>query len=300
MDLRQTKSWGKYLSSINWKVENINGRQIFIKKLPLLPYSLIKIQRPKNPLPFLKINQLAKKHKALFVLIEPSQENFHEEIFFKMDYARSKMTQAHTATIQIIIPQTESLLWKSFSENARRNIKKALKNKLMIKTISLNKNKNDPAFKNFFGLLKNLTNQKKFYIPGYDEFHKKMLAFKKNSYLFEAFDNQKNLLASLWISISDNTAHYMHVGTNQDGYRFLANYLLVWESLKFAQKKGLKFYDFEGVYDPRFPKERRSWQKFTEFKKRFHGTIIEYPYPQIKFYNPLLKILYWSHYKIGL
>lgn len=293
MDLRQTNSWAQYLSSINWTIEKLPDCQIFIRKIPLLPFSIIKIQRPKNPPPFYQINSIAKKYHALFILLEPDHLNFNEKAFKTAGYQRSKMIQAHTATIQINVPKTEKMLLKSLSENARRNIKKALKNNLIIRKIDLKNTTSTHGFERFYQLLQNITKIKKFYIPGYEEFYKKMLAFKNNSYLFNAFEkDSEDPIASLWLATSNNTAHYMHVGTSQKGYNLLANYLLVWETLKFAQKNGLKIYDFEGTFDPRFPKERRSWIGFTEFKKRFHGQFLEYPYPQIKFYNLFFQLFY--------
>ncbi|MDO8638056.1 MAG: peptidoglycan bridge formation glycyltransferase FemA/FemB family protein [Candidatus Daviesbacteria bacterium] len=291
MDIRQSRQWGDYLSSIGWKVEKINRTQVFIKSLPFLKSSIIKIQHPKNPLSFLKIDQLAKKHKALFVILEPESKGFNEQEFKKNGFKKNKTSLTHTNTIYIDIKKTEKEIFSNFSENTRRNIKKAQNNNLEIKIINLKEEKNDTEFKKFYSLLANLTHLKKFYVPGCAEYYKKMVAFKNNSYLFFAIKEDKPI-AAVWLGILGDRAVYMNTGITKKGYETLANYLLVWECIKFAKNKKLPLFDFEGIYDPRFPRERKSWKNFSEFKKRFHGTIIEYPCSYIKVYNPIYKLIF--------
>jgi lipid II:glycine glycyltransferase (peptidoglycan interpeptide bridge formation enzyme) len=51
---------------------------------------------------------------------------------------------------------------------------------------------------------------------------------------------------------------------------------LVWEALKLAKKRGCRIFDFEGIYDERFPKAAASWKGFTKFKEGFGGEKIVY------------------------
>lgn len=290
IDLRQTSSWGQYLKAIGWKVVKINNCQIFIKIIPLVNYSIIKIQHPPLPVPFQEIDQIARQNNALFVLIEP-EAGSDDLLFKKNGFFSSRMLQTHTATIRINLKQSLPKILASFSENARRNIKKAQGHHLEIKIIPLDSSASLSYFREFFQLFTTLTKLKNFYTPSFEEFSKKMIAFKNQSVLlFAYFKNQP--VACLWLGFSKCAAHYMHTGITKPGYQLLANYLLVWEAVKLAQQKKLTYFDFEGIYDPRFPQERKKWQNFSEFKKRFHGELIEYPTPQIKFYSKLFKIIY--------
>lgn len=294
MDLRQSPQWGNFLSLIGWQVEKFYYGQVFIRKIPLFPISIIKIQRAKNPLPFKQINQLAKKYHAICGIIEPNKDNFNENLFKKHGYKQDfGMSFLQTATLTLDLTLSEKQLFRSFSENARRNIKKSQVSNLKIETIFLKDLKDDSRFKEFFSLLKNLTKMKGFYIPNYKEFHQKMLAFKDTSVLFFAYSPKKDQpIAVVWMGYFGNTAVYMHAGNTKEGYQTLANYLLVWEACKLAQKLKLKVLDFEGLFDPRFPKLRKSWSNFSQFKRRFHGTVIEYPPPYIKCYNLGFKLFY--------
>lgn len=290
-DIRQSSQWGQFLSRIGWNIEKVGNTQIFIRKVPLLNRSLIKIQHPQNPLPFQKIDQIAAQYHAFFTLIEPEEIGFDKTEFKKNGYKESSMSLTHTATVVIDIDKPEKEIFSSFSENARRNIKKAQKNQLEIKIVFLKECTDDQHFSQFYALLHNLSKLKKFYVPGYSEFHKKMLSFKNNSLLLFTYYNHQPV-AVVWLAYYQKTLFYLHTGITNEGYKLLANYLLVWEAVKIAQEMKLKTFNFEGIYDPRFPKERQKWANFSEFKKRFHGTTIQYPQPQIKFYSKIFKLFY--------
>ncbi len=303
-DPRQSQGWGKYMQSINWQVLSIKGRQIFIRKVPFLGFSVIKIQRPKNPLPFTEIDLIAKKHRALFVNLEPHFDQHNEIVLKKHGFNLSNMILSHTSTILIDLTQSEKQIWGSLSENARRNIKKVQSAECRVQSVYMKDQKDDTEFKKFFELLKNLSQYRKFYIPKYPEFLNKMLAFKTTSVLLFAYPSTNHMpatrkpdnltpIAAIWLAGYDDIIFYVQTGITNQGYKSLANYLLVWEGLKLAKKLGYKTWDFEGIFDPRFPKEREKWQGFSEFKQRFHGQIIHYPPSYIKIYNPFFQVIYW-------
>jgi len=291
-DLRQSPGWAYYLSHIGWTVKTLGKNQLFSKNIPLINRPFVKFQRPDNPLDFRVIDRLAKKEKWLFVLLEPTINGFDKNLFKKAGYKEApKMSLTHTSSIHIDLTRSLDEIFMSFSENARRNIRKSEKNSLKIKIIDLKKAKTDEQFKIFYQLFANLTKIKKFWAPDYSEYHKKMNGFKDSSVILFAYHNNKPI-AAVWLGIFDKESWYMNTGIVEEGYDLLANYLLVWEAIKYSKNKHLKVFDFEGIYDPRFPSERSTWKRFTEFKKRFHGDIIEYPAPYIKIYSLGFKIFY--------
>lgn len=292
-DPRQAPQWGEYLQKIGWKIEKVDQHQVFIRQLPIVNASVIKIQRPIGPIPFLKFDRLAKKYRAWCVVVEPHLADYNPAIFVKNGYQPSKLRFAHTATIKIDLTQTQAKLWQSFSDNARRNINKARGNHLRIETIFLKKEVDDWRFRLFYQLLKAMAKQKKFFITGYDDFASKMTAFKDSSILLAAYQSRSRTpVAMLWLAYFNKVVFYVHPAITPLGYQLLANYLLIWEGLKLAKILNLKVFDFESIYDERFPKDHPKWQGYTEFKKRWHGTIVKYPPAWIKFYNWGFKLLY--------
>ncbi len=70
-------------------------------------------------------------------------------------------------------------------------------------------------------------------------------------------------------------AYYWQAFTGTFGRKNQTQYKIVWEGVLWAKKKGVKVFDFEGIYDERFP--NKSWRGFTHFKKSFGGYEVEYP-----------------------
>lgn len=297
LDLRQTPGWGVFLSKIGWQVEKVGDIFVYVRTIPLLNVATIKIQHPFGPIPFGKIETIAKKYRALFVIIEPHHVGYDETAFLENNYQRSKMQFVNSSTLLIDLSQSEEKLFASFSESARRNIRKSQQHKMIIKVVDMKKGIQKEWFDHFYRLLKNLGKIKKFYVPSYDEYFKKMTAFKDTSYLLFAFakENPKEPIAVVWYGSYKDILWYFQTGIAEKGYDLLANYLLVWEGLKIGKKRGMKTFDFETLYDPRYPTTNKKWKGYSEFKKRFHGTVVVYPPSWIKFYNPVFLIIY----KIG-
>ncbi len=293
VDLRQTKEWGEYLSSIGWTVETVDGIILLIRQIKWLQGSFIKIQHPVGKIPFSKIDQIARRYHAWLVLIEPHSRDFIAEEYKKHGYKLSSFRMTHSATIFIDLTQSEKKLWLSLSENARRNIRKSQAHNLTIKSVFLATERDDQEFRKFYDLLTNLGKIKKFYIPGYSDYFKKMTALKKQSIILFAY--QKGSLepiAAIWLVAHSERATYLQTGITNLGYQTMANYLLVWEGLKLLKAQKIPTFDFEAIFDERYPKDHPRWENFTEFKKRFHGTIVKYPPSYLKCYSLLLRIYF--------
>lgn len=294
IDARQAKEWGEFLRLMGWDIQRIGKIGIYIRKVPFLNHSVIKIQHPIGPIPFKKLDAIAKKYKSVYSVIEPHPYGYKEKEYKKHGYMKSKFRFAHTATMKIDLRPALDAIFRSFSQNARRNIKKAQQKPIKIKAIFLKDEKDDVWFAEFYRLLKNLGKMKKFYVPSYGEFFKKATAFKKNSFLLFALDSDNNdePIAVVWYGFYDKVISYFQTGIVTRGYDVLANYLLVWEGIKIAKDLKLQLLDFESVYDPRYPRVTKRWKNYTEFKSRFHGRFVEYPPAWIKFYNIFFKLAY--------
>lgn len=305
-DARQTNEWGEYLSTMGWKIEKIkdvltNGKPsgdiyLFVRVFPVFG-TLIKVQHPKGEIPYQKIDVLAGKYKASAIVIEPDVVGYNENEYIKNGFRLSKLRYAFSSTIRIDLSRTEEQILKSFSENARRNIKKA-QNKLEVKQVHLTNSNIQKTSKQFYSLYKALGKRKKFYVPSYKETSAKMKAFRKTSTVLFAYPKnpQKNgnnsPVAALWVGNCRNTAVYFHPGNTKKGYELNANYLLVWEAMRLAKRQNMKFFDFESAFDPRYPRENTRWKGYTDFKKKFGGEVILFPPSWIKFYNPVFKCFY--------
>ncbi|MBL7159911.1 peptidoglycan bridge formation glycyltransferase FemA/FemB family protein [Candidatus Microgenomates bacterium] len=295
-DIHQSEKYGQYMKKIGWIVEKVDNCQIFIRRFPIIG-SIIKIQRPKYPIPFNEIEKIAKKYQAFKVVIEPiSQEHENtrtREQLKEFRYKKSKSPYLPTKTIHIDLTQPKEKIFKNFSEAKRRAVRRAVKNKVIVvqsKNIEeFIKLKSSQFFP--FGLWPSFF-VKKDINALWQTFYPKNAVLLRASPTCgasrEALKHKKfstssnsNFLAGILLLFHQKTAHYWLAGSTKQGNKLFAPTLLVWEALKLSKKRGCQIFDFQGIYDPRFHQATKFWQGFTKFKKGFGGKEIKYPTPYV-------------------
>jgi peptidoglycan pentaglycine glycine transferase (the first glycine) len=262
-DLRQTKEYSKYMHSLGWSVEYVNDIQIYLRKI--LFGKVMKMQRPKSlSKKVIELIELtAKKNKVFQIIIEPTSK------------ADSKLLMANgykqthpfvpSKTIQIAVTNSEKKLLEEMSQKTRYNIKIAGRNGIRVTASD-----NIEAFVEFWN--KCAIERKNF--PQTKEILSLYNAFKNKTLILFAFKN-KVLLSAVLVIIAHKKAYYMYAASSKTGKQLFAPTLLVWEALILAKTAGAEIFDFEGIYDSRFPLP--SWRGFTKFKQGFGGKEVEYP-----------------------
>ncbi|OGV88994.1 hypothetical protein A2Z41_00470 [Microgenomates group bacterium RBG_19FT_COMBO_39_10] len=261
MDLRQSKEFSQYMRFSGWQVEKMANCFIYIRKLPLLPPLIMKAQYPNPPIPFEKIEKLAKKYKPLQIQIQPLKK---EPGLEKHGYRLSGGGHV-TKTLQINLNQSENKIFSQMKKDARYNLRKSEKEKLQIIEI-LDLEKLRQAWRKSVGWRR--------YIPSLKNLKNLKRAFTRKA-LFLTAQSQGKISGGTILLTNNSRAYYYYAFTSKEGRKKLAQYLLVWEAMKLAKKRGCQIFDFEGIYDKRFPV--KDWQGFSHFKKSFGGQEIEYP-----------------------
>ncbi len=263
LDIRQVAAYGAYMKRIGWRVEKTQGFQIFIRHLPLLG-NFIKIQRPPLNISPSKIEDLAKKYQAFAVQIsyDPG-ETLHLDLTPPLDH-----------------------ILKQMKKDARYGIRKAKRNKIVVKQSA--------DIESFIKIWHENALRRGFFIPFGREIKSIYEAFEQKAYLLLSFcsddlNHQEKPLAGALILIHNKIASYFHAASTQEGRKLSAPYLVIFEAIKLAKKKGCQIFDFEGIYDERSP--RKSWRGFTHFKKSFGGKEVEYPRSFVIFFNLILRLL---------
>jgi lipid II:glycine glycyltransferase (peptidoglycan interpeptide bridge formation enzyme) len=262
MELRQSQSYARHLQARGWRVEKINTDQVFIRKIPLTPFAIIKFQRPKE-INLKKLDIIAKKHRAITVYLEPNQAS---GLKGKKDFKPHASPFLPSQTIQIDLTQSKAKILGQMKKDARYAIRKAKTLKLqLIEVKDLIKFRQDWK--------KSVSWQR--HVPSLKTLQSLKKAFGQDVAFLAVTDQNNQIIAGTIILMASQTAYYYHAFTNQKGRKQLAQYLLVWEAIKLAKGKKCQTFDFEGIYDPRFP--IKAWQGFTHFKKSFGGQSIKYP-----------------------
>lgn len=247
MDIRQSENFASYMEKIGWQVEKFDGGQIFIKKIPPLG-NFIKILRPEKQIPKEILDQIARRHNAFTLQVNYSP----------------------TKTLEIdLTPPLEQIITQMTKE-ARYEIRKAQANNVLVRSSS--------DIELFANMWEKNAFRRGFWLPFKKEIKSVYQAFGENAYLLLGYlsnpGHLKKPLAGALILVSGKTASYFHAASSQQGRQLSAPSVIVWEAIKLAKEKGCRVFDFEGIYDERFP--IKSWKGFTHFKKSFGGKEVEY------------------------
>jgi lipid II:glycine glycyltransferase (peptidoglycan interpeptide bridge formation enzyme) len=278
IDIRQSQHFANYLKRLGWTVERIEETNYFIRKFPLIG-SILKIQRPQN-LDFDTIDKLCRKHRIFQVILEPKDLNQVPGIR-NHGFKLSKSPYLPSKTLQIDLTQSQATILKNIKKDARYAIKRG--SGLLIKNYST-----PDEIKKWREAWKNSVKYNR-YVPSVDQLLNLRKSFGSHGSLFLASHNMSGrIIGGVLFTISSHEisnyiSYYWYGFTNKEGRTSLSQYSLLYQGILWAKKMGCKVFDFEGVYDPRFP--NKSWLGFSHFKRSFGGYEVEYPgcYTKLRF-----------------
>lgn len=285
MDLRQSPEYARYLEKSGWKIEKIGKNQIFIRYLPLLPFSVLKLQRPEKLPPLEKIESLAQKHHSFLISIEPSSNtSFQSKNFSRFGYRLSRSPFLPTKTLKLDLTSSKEKILQQMKKNTRLIIKSLEKKKLL----KIAEHKTESELKNFHSSWKKAVDWKRF-VPSFKNLFNLKKSFPNDSLFLTCYHDtnhgssngpnldstHEKIIAGSIILFTPKTAYYFYAFTSKKGRKLFAQYLLVWTGIQEAKKRNCHFFDFEGIYDLRFP--IKSWQGFSFFKKSFGAKEVNFP-----------------------
>jgi lipid II:glycine glycyltransferase (peptidoglycan interpeptide bridge formation enzyme) len=265
-DIRQSSQFDQFMKDLHWQIKKIDGQYIYLRKFPFIGY-FAKIPRLVFPYNFKELSVFVKRNRIFKLKIAPfvyegdiNYKKYKDKLLsFGLKIDNEPFNP--TTTIYIDLLQPENKIFQKFSEAKRRAVRKALKNNVSIIVsddyhafVDIRKKQFSPM-----GFL--ITNEMK---KLWENF------FPENAKLLLAFHN-KIPVAGIFLLFYDHIAYYWYASALNYGKKLFAPSLLVWEALKLSKKEGCKIFDFEGIYDSRFPKAGESWKGFTKFKEGFGG-----------------------------
>jgi lipid II:glycine glycyltransferase (peptidoglycan interpeptide bridge formation enzyme) len=259
VDIRQSIQYANYLGKIGWTVERLGEINYFIRKLPLVG-SIIKLQRPEE-IKIEKIRQLAKEYRAFQIIVEPKTE-LDAKYLFSLGFKLSKSPYLPTKTLQLDLTKSEKALFKNLAKDAKGAIRK---------------NKNLEIKKSSPENLR-LTWEKavgiKRYIPSLNHLKALKKSFKNRALFLTHQD-----AGAIFLTV-EGIAYYWQAFSGPVARKSLYQYKILWEGILWAKAKGARVFDFEGIFDERFPK--KDWKGFSHFKKSFGGYEVDYPGTMLK------------------
>lgn len=260
-DLRQTSEYGDFLDKIGWTTVRVKNVQVFFRKLG--PVSIAKIQRVSLPLPWEEISKELKERRVIMCKLEPRENQPDGEIgkIKKWGFKPDKWPLLGAKTLRVNLEKSEEKLMQSFKKDARYCLKKALEAAVEIKI---------DDWEVFYDVWKKAARNKDLWIPP-----KKDVEALKQVFGGKCFCLTAGRMAGVVIIVIEKTAYYYYSATLPEAKKLQLPYRMVWEAMREAKKRGAVAWDFEGIYDSRWPS--KGWKGFSHFKKSFGGTEVELP-----------------------
>ncbi len=275
IDIRQTQEYANYLKYEGWIVERMENTNYFLKKL-LLIGSILKIQRPEE-INFRTMNILCRKYRVFQIILEPKLPTIinstkYHNLLISHGLKLSKSPYLPSKTLQIDL--TRPLV---FNKETRRCIR-------IGDRIKIRKCSSLSDLKKFHDAWKKSVKLTRF-VPSLNSLINFRKSFSIHHPIILSSHNVSNSIigGAIFTRSLHDFAYYWHGFTNKEGRTSLSQYSLVYQGILWAKKVRCKIFDFEGIYDERFP--NKSWLGFTHFKKSFGGCEILYPgcYTKLRF-----------------
>lgn len=247
------------------KIKAKRGNMLFIPHGPLITGQLDIL-----PVLLLYLREIAKKEKYSFIRIAPIfEDNNNLRQMFKNLNFRIAPIYMHAERLWMLdITKDEETLIKEMRKTTRYSIRKAEKEGVVIE-----KQTGEKAVDSFWEIYEETADRE-----GFIPFSK---TFIKNE--FDVFNETGNSLflfgkvnnkieASALIVFTKSTAFYHQGATTHS--KIPVSYLLQWEAIKEAKKRGCRLYNFWGTLQPgRTPK---NWGGLSLFKQGFGGYQVDY------------------------
>jgi len=258
----QSTNWLEFQKSLGrevWQIDSI----LVIKHN--LPFRKSYFYSPRCESKFLsesflnKIKEIAKQENTIFFKAESFDLARGKPDLEKFGFKKSTNIQPKK-TLILDTSKSEQELLNQMHYKTRYNIKLADK-----KGISVKKDKS--KFEDFWQLIQE-TSKRDSFRPHPKEYYRKMLEIPGIELFVAEFKGK--IIAANVVVFYDKQAIYLHGASDYEYRNLMAPYLLQWEQIKEAKKRGCLEYDFWGI-------DERKWPGVTRFKKGFGGREVEYP-----------------------
>lgn len=239
------------------------------------------------------LRDIAKQERASFIRINPLWERDEENknIFKDLGFRPSPMhASSYEATWKLDLSVPEDKLLENMRKTARYLIKKTRANRDVKIVKSL-----DPKDIEIYQKLNKAVSKRQGFIPFSDELIKKEFEiFLRDNQALLLFGKYKDEIAAGAMIIFWHKIGFYHQAASLGKFaKFSIPYLLQWEAIKEAKKRGCLIYDFWGFVDPQ-KFSRHPWAGPSLFKMGFGGYKTEY----VKTQDFVLSNKYWINYII--
>ena len=306
--------WGGVRETDGWKAIHLialgsegfrGGLLILIKKLPLLPFSIM--YGPKGPVCrtddreaiqalHCRVAELARTHKSIFIRIDPNileaESEAFEAIASQLGYIHLPQrwsfwnSPRDVYRIDLVPFDSPEALLNSLDRDTRRCIRKAAKEGVVLEPAA-----DEGGLLAFYEIFRRFSVGKGFMARGY-QYQKKLwdsyLASGRGRLLLASYHG--NVIGGLVCIMFGKKCVAMHMGTPYRYQKLQSYYAYVWESIRWAKEQGCVWYSFRGV---------GTTPTQEAFKRKFGPTVIALTgYYDRPFIRSIYRLFYWCEFTV--
>ena len=306
--LLQTTPWGEVKEEFGWRVSRVSvgqiGAQILFKPL-VLGFSWAYIAKGPVGKPdegfWSLIADICKKHRAVFLKIEPDleQERQNPQIqFFPINSAQKSIhTIQPRRTLIVNLEGSEEDILLRMKQKTRYNIRLSERKGVMVHS--------SEDVDRFFELLQITGQRDAFGIHSKEYYTKVFNAFvakKLGKLLFAVYEGI--LLSAAMIFFHGKRSWYFYGASSNQHRNLMAPYAIQWEAIRWAKSKGCNQYDLWGVPDVDYDNLEAEFTDRSDglwgvyrFKRGFGGKLTRSIGAWDVVYNPVLYYFYQQYVK---
>ena len=223
-----------------------------------------------------EITRIAKENNCVFIRVRPQlkSDDFSINLFKNLGFITAPMHLHAELTSQLNIAKNEEELLMQMRKRTRYEIKKAIKEEIEISTST-----DEKDIRKFYDLQIETAKRQKFIPFSYKFLHEQFKVFAENgnALLYKA-EFKNKLLAQAFVIFYGKEAVYHYGASADEGRHFPGAYLIQWEAIKEAKKRGMTRYNFWGVAP--IEKSDHRFAGLSLFKRGFGGEDFEYLHAQ--------------------
>lgn len=293
----QSAQWAEFRKKTGIETVEIDNIRMTIHPIPHTQWNIGYI--PKGPFPtkeiVLKLKEIGKQKKCIFIQLEPNIENISDFKFqiLNLGFQPAAHPLFTTYTFILDLTKSEEELLKAMHSKTRYNIKVAQKH-----GVKIIEDNSDKAFTEYYKLTEETTKRQGFYAHT-KKYHHLMwttLKSEKNDpnkltahLLLAKYNNQT--LAAWILFVYKDTLYYPYGSSSSLHREVMASNLMMWEAIKFGRKLGLKKFDMWGSLSNN-PDKNDPWYGFHRFKEGYGPRHVEFVGSFDLVINPMLYNIY--------
>ncbi|KPJ56916.1 hypothetical protein AMJ49_03290 [Parcubacteria bacterium DG_74_2] len=255
------------------KISAKRGTFLFLPHGPNLKRQATRDKRQVLKILLEELKKIAKEEKATFIRIAPIWERNEEniKIFKELDFKEAPIHMHPELTWELSIEKPEEEILKEMRKTTRYLIRQGLKNK----DVEISKSKKLEDVETFNKLYQETVDRHNFVPFSFDYLKNEFLVFLTDDQIMIFLGKYKGEVVSSAMVVFWQKIAFYHQGASSSKYpKIPVSYLLQWEAIKEAKKRGCRLYNFWGIAPTEDPKH--PWAGLTLFKKGFGGYKKEY------------------------